>query len=55
MVPLLVLGMSVLLGQQFLDTPFLVGSVLGLVPLDLGLLWLATRLFRREAILTRWR
>lgn len=54
-VPLLVLGMSVLLGQRFLDTPFLVGSILALVPLDLALLWLATRLFRREAILTRWR
>jgi ABC-2 type transport system permease protein len=54
-VPLLVLGMSVLLGQRFLDTPFLVGSILALVPLDLALLWLATRLFRREAILTHWR
>jgi ABC-2 type transport system permease protein len=54
-VPFLALGMSVLLGQQFLDTPFLVGSILALVPLDLALLWLATRLFRREAILTRWR
>ena len=54
-VPFLVLGMSVLLGRQFLDTPFLVWSILALVPLDLGLLWLATRLFRREAILTHWR
>lgn len=53
-VPLLVLGMSVLLGRRFLDTPFLVWSILTLVPLDLGLLWLATRLFRREAILTHW-
>jgi ABC-2 type transport system permease protein len=54
-VPLLALGMSVLIGQRLLDTPFLVWSILVLVPLNLGLLWLATRLFRREIILTRWK
>jgi ABC-2 type transport system permease protein len=54
-VPLLAIGLSVLVGQRFLDTGFLVGSILALVPLDLGLVWLATRLFRREVILTRWK
>jgi hypothetical protein len=30
-------------------------ATLGLFSLDLALLWIATRLFDRETILTRWR
>ena len=54
-VPLVAVGMSVLIGQRFLDLGFLLASIAVLVPLDLGLLWLAVRLFRRETILTRWK
>lgn len=54
-VPLIAIGMSVLIGQRFLDLGFLVGGIAVLLPLDLLLLWLAARLFRRETILTRWK
>ena len=53
--PLIGGGMSVLVGQTLLGTRFLLGAVAALVPLDVALLVLTIRLFRRESILTRWR
>ncbi len=45
-----------LIFQQALDKPVLVGLLsAGLLVLDLGLLALNVKLFRREEILTRWR
>lgn len=52
--PLIGGGMSVLVGQTVLGTRFLVVAVTALAPLDLLLLLLAIRLFRRELVLTRW-
>lgn len=42
--------------QHLMGQPMLLGLlVLGVLVLDLGLVWLNVKLFRREEILTRWR
>jgi ABC-2 type transport system permease protein len=53
--PLIGAGMVVLVGQQFLTALSALAVCAALVPIDLALLALATKIFQREAILTRWR
>lgn len=55
MLPVL-LSAFFLVFQHLLGRPMLLGPLaLGIFVLDLGLVWLNVKLFRREEILTRWR
>ncbi len=55
LIPLVGTGISAMTGFTSIDLGWVAIATLSLVALDLALLWLATRLFRRETILTRWR
>jgi len=54
-VPVIGASIAVLAGKIFLDVQILLWATAGVVLVNLGVLWLAVRLFRRETILTRWK
>lgn len=54
-VPVIGLSMAVILGRVYLDLALMLWAALVLVIVNLGVLWLAVRLFQRETILTRWK
>jgi ABC-2 type transport system permease protein len=54
-VPVVVMGVSNVLGALFLDERLLLQAALGLLAIDGVVLRIAVRLFSREAILTRWK
>ncbi len=54
-IPLLGMGISALVGAVTIDARWVVGAAIGLALVNAGLLALATHLFARETILTRWR
>jgi ABC-2 type transport system permease protein len=53
--PIFGLMLAQLLGALQLTMPLITGIALMLAVLNIGLLWVATTLFDRESILTRWR
>ena len=53
--PLVGAGIAVLAAQKVLGTGVLLAAIAIALPIDLLLMALASRAFRREAILTRWR
>jgi ABC-2 type transport system permease protein len=54
-VPLIGLSMAVLIGKIYLSTTMMMVATVVLVLINIGVLWLAVRLFQRELILTRWK
>lgn len=54
-IPVIFAGMSAVMGQLFLDVWLLAQGALGILLVDFAVLWLAVKLFSREAILTRWK
>ncbi len=54
-IPVIVMGISSVMGELFLDVSLLLGGVLGVLAIDGLALFVAVRLFSREAILTRWK
>jgi ABC-type Na+ efflux pump permease subunit len=48
-------GISAMMGFMSIDLRRVALATAGLFALDVALLWIATRLFDRETILTRWR
>jgi len=53
--PLLFLFFAQISGLIFINETMILWMALGVTVLDVGLLAFATQLFRREAILTRWK
>ena len=54
-IPVIGAGISSVMGRLFLDVGHLAWGALGVLVLDAAVLWLAVKLFSREAILTRWK
>ncbi len=54
-VPVVIAGTSAVMGRLFLDLAHMAWASLATLALDGVVLWIAVRLFSREAILTRWR
>ncbi len=54
-VPVIGLSMAVLMGRVYINLNLLLWATAVLVLVNVGVLWLAVRLFRRETILTRWK
>jgi ABC-2 type transport system permease protein len=54
-VPLIGGSMAVLTGKIYLDPEMIVWATAAIAMLNVGVLWLAVRLFQRETILTRWK
>jgi ABC-2 type transport system permease protein len=54
-IPVIVMGISNVLGELFFDVRLLLWATLVLVATDAFVLWIAVKLFSREAILTRWK
>jgi ABC-2 type transport system permease protein len=54
-VPVIGLSMAVLMGRLYLSLNLLAWTILLMVLLNVGVLWLAVKLFQRETILTRWK
>jgi ABC-2 type transport system permease protein len=55
MLPLLLIFFGQLAGVLFLNRKLVVLLALGLLAIDVLMVYLAVRLFQRETILTRWR
>lgn len=55
LIPLVGTGISAMMGFMSIDLRWVALATAGLFGLDVALLWIATRLFDRETILTRWR
>ncbi|MFN9811305.1 MAG: ABC transporter permease subunit [Deltaproteobacteria bacterium] len=55
LIPLVGTGISAMMGFLSIDLRWVAVASAGLFGLDVALLWIATRLFDRETILTRWR
>jgi len=53
--PVLAVSIAVLMGKVFLNVEVLLWVLAATVVVNLGVLWLAVRLFQRERILTRWK
>lgn len=53
--PIVALMVAQLMGALELTLPFTAAIAVGLTALNAGLMWIATVLFDRETILTRWR
>jgi ABC-type Na+ efflux pump permease subunit len=47
--------MLVLMGRLYLSLDLLIWATVAMVAVNVGVLWLAVKLFRRETILTRWK
>ncbi|MDQ3035141.1 MAG: ABC transporter permease [Myxococcota bacterium] len=54
-IPVIVMGISSVMGELFLDVRLLAWGAAGVLVVDAIALWIAVRLFSREAILTRWK
>jgi ABC-2 type transport system permease protein len=54
-VPLIGLSIAVLAGKIFLNVTVLLWATAVVALINLGVLWVAVRLFQRETILTRWK
>jgi ABC-2 type transport system permease protein len=54
-VPVIGLSMLVLMGRLYLSLDLLIWATVAMVAVNVGVLWLAVKLFRRETILTRWK
>lgn len=54
-VPVVGLSMLVLMGRLYLSLQLLLWATLLMVLVNVGVLWLAVKLFQRETILTRWK
>jgi ABC-2 type transport system permease protein len=54
-IPIMGLFFAQMAGAIVLSAPLAIGAALALALLAAGALWAATRLFQREAILTRWK
>jgi ABC-2 type transport system permease protein len=54
-VPLIGVSLVVLMGKLFLNLEVLLWATAVMALVNVGVLWLAVRLFQREAILTRWK
>ena len=54
-IPVIGLSMAVLLGRIYLDLGLILWAGAAMVLVNVGVLWLAVRLFQRETILTRWK
>jgi ABC-2 type transport system permease protein len=54
-VPLVGVSMVVLLGRLYLSLDMMLWATAVMVLVNVGVLWLAVRLFQRERILTRWK
>jgi ABC-2 type transport system permease protein len=54
-VPVIGLSMAVLMGRLYLGLELLLWATVLMVLVNVGALWLAVKLFRRETILTRWK
>jgi ABC-2 type transport system permease protein len=54
-IPVIGMGISSIMGRLFLDVSLLLAGAAVILALDAFVLWVAVRLFSREAILTRWR
>ncbi len=53
--PLIGLSLAVLAGKIYLSITMMMWATVGMAALNVGILWLAVRLFQRETILTRWK
>ncbi len=54
-VPVIVVSVAVLAGKIFLNVGVMLWATAALALVNLGVLWLAVRVFQRETILTRWK
>jgi ABC-2 type transport system permease protein len=54
-VPIILVGVAQVSGLFTVSLPMILLGALLVAVLDGGILWVAVRLFQREAILTRWR
>jgi ABC-2 type transport system permease protein len=54
-VPVIALSMAVLMGRLYLNLELMLWATAVMVVVNVGVLWLAVRLFQRETILTRWK
>jgi ABC-2 type transport system permease protein len=54
-VPVIALSLAVLMGRLYLSLELMVWATAVMVLVNVGVLWLAVRLFQREVILTRWK
>lgn len=54
-IPVIGLSLAVLMGWVYLNLELLIWATAVMVLVNLGVLWLAVKLFQRETILTRWK
>ena len=54
-VPVIAASMAVIMGRLYLSLDIMLWATAVIVLINVGVLWLAVRLFQREMILTRWK
>ena len=54
-VPVIGISIAVLAGKIFLNVQVLLWAIAVVALVNLGVLWVAVKLFQRETILTRWK
>jgi ABC-2 type transport system permease protein len=54
-VPVIALSLAVLAGKIFLNVEVMLWTTAIVALINLGVLWVAVKLFQRETILTRWK